>query len=112
MRRVITAQQMRDAEQRVFDAEPDVDLMGRAARAVAKLTERIAPAGPVLVAVGPGNNGGDGLFAAAQLADHRPVSVWLAMGKGHEAGLAAAKERAATWSTPSGPPPRSPMPPW
>ena len=91
MRRVITAQQMRDAEQRVFDAEPDVDLMGRAARAVAKLTERIAPAGPVLVAVGPGNNGGDGLFAAAQLADHRPVSVWLAMGKGHEAGLAAAK---------------------
>lgn len=91
MRAVITAQQMRDAEQRVFDAEPDVDLMGRAARAVAKLAERIAPSGPVLVAVGPGNNGGDGLFAAAHLADHRPVNVWLAMGKGHEVGLAAAR---------------------
>ncbi|MFD0866068.1 NAD(P)H-hydrate epimerase, partial [Tessaracoccus lubricantis] len=67
MRQVITAQQMRDAEQRVFDAEPDVDLMGRAARAVAKIAEGVAPSGPVLVAVGPGNNGGDGLFAAAHL---------------------------------------------
>lgn len=91
MKQVISAQKMRDAEQRVFDAEPEVDLMGRAARAVAKLAERLAPSGPVVVAVGPGNNGGDGLFAAAHLADHRHVTVWLAMGKGHDAGLAAAK---------------------
>ncbi|MCG6566780.1 NAD(P)H-hydrate epimerase [Tessaracoccus sp. ZS01] len=91
MKQVISAQQMRDAEQRVFDAEPDVDLMGRAALAVAQLAEAIAPNGPVLVAVGPGNNGGDGLFAAAHLADHRPVTVWPAMGKCHEAGLAAAR---------------------
>ncbi len=91
MRRVVTAEQMRAAEQVVFDQQPDVDLMGRAAGEVARVADEVVPDGPVIVAVGPGNNGGDGLFAAALLADHRPVAFWLAMGRGHEAGLAAAR---------------------
>ncbi|AQP47799.1 NAD(P)H-hydrate epimerase [Tessaracoccus aquimaris] len=90
MRQILTAKQLRAAEQRVFDAEPDVDLMGRAAQAVARVTDAVVPTGTVLVAVGQGNNGGDGLFAAARLAAHRPVLVWLAMGSAHEAGLEAA----------------------
>ena len=91
MERVVTAEEMRRAEQRVFDAEPGVDLMGRAARAVAEAAAELVPVGPVLVVVGPGNNGGDGLFAAALLADSRDVAIWLTSGRGHEAGLAAAR---------------------
>ena len=90
MRQILSAKQIRDAEQHVFDTQPDVDLMGRAAAAVARIADAVAPEGTVLVAVGPGNNGGDGLFAAARLAPHRPVLLWLAMGKAHEAGLEAA----------------------
>ena len=90
MRQILSAKQIRDAEQQVFDTQPDVDLMGRAAAAVARIADAVAPEGTVLVAVGPGNNGGDGLFAAARLAPHRPVLLWLAMGKAHEAGLEAA----------------------
>lgn len=88
---VVTAQQMRRAEERVFIAQPGVDLMGRAARAVADAVTDLEPAGPVLVAVGPGNNGGDGLFAAALLAPARPVHFWLAAGSAHDGGLAAAR---------------------
>lgn len=43
-------------------------LMQRAGRAAAAAAVRIAPAGPVLVLAGPGNNGGDALEAAAALA--------------------------------------------
>ncbi len=91
MERVVTAEEMRRAEQRVFDAEPGVDLMGRAARAVAEAAVVLVPDGPVLVAVGPGNNGGDGLFAASLLASSRDVTIWLTSGRGHAAGLAAAR---------------------
>lgn len=87
----MSAAEMRAAEQVVFDEQPGVDLMGRAAGEVARVADAVAPDGPVVVAVGPGNNGGDGLFAAAMLAEHRPVTFWLAMGRGHEEGLAAAR---------------------
>ncbi|GAA3866016.1 NAD(P)H-hydrate epimerase [Tessaracoccus defluvii] len=96
MRPVITAAQMRAAEQVVFDREPDVDLMGRAAAEVARVAAAVAPEGAVLVVVGPGNNGGDGLFAAALLAEHRPVFVWLTGGSGHAAGREAARRAGAT----------------
>ena len=43
MRPVITAAQMRAAEQVVFDREPDVDLMGRAAAEVARVAAAVAP---------------------------------------------------------------------
>ncbi|NLA28997.1 MAG: bifunctional ADP-dependent NAD(P)H-hydrate dehydratase/NAD(P)H-hydrate epimerase, partial [Propionibacterium sp.] len=65
--------------------------MLRAADAVAELAERMAPEGPILVAVGPGNNGGDGLFAARKLVrdGRRQVMVWLVTGKGHAQGIVA-----------------------
>ena len=90
MRPIVTATQMRDAEQAVFDAEPDVDLMGRAASAVARIADSVAPDGAVLVVAGAGNHGGDGLFAAAQLAERRPVLIWRAFRSAHDEGLAAA----------------------
>lgn len=90
MRQVITAAQMRDAEQKVFDAVPDVDLMGRAADAVARIADSVAPDGAILVAAGSGNNGGDGLYAAARLAERRPVLVWRAFRTAHEEAMAAA----------------------
>ncbi len=91
MKTVVTAQQMRDAERAVWDADPDVDLMARAAAGVARVADEMAPEGPVLVVVGPGNNGGDGLFAAATLAESREVLLWLAAGRAHDEGLAAAR---------------------
>lgn len=90
MARVVTAQEMRAAEERVFAAEPGIDLMGRAATAVAEVAGSDSP-GRVLVVVGPGNNGGDGLFAAAELAASRPVHLWLAADRAHPEGLAAAR---------------------
>ena len=92
MRRVATTSQVRTAEERVFAEQPDVDLMARAADAVVSIARVMAPNGPVVVSVGPGNNGGDGLFAAAALAADREVLVWLPMGSAYGAGLAAAKE--------------------
>lgn len=91
MRPVVTAAEMRAAEARTFAAEPGVDLMGRAAAEVARVAASIAAEGPVLVVAGPGNNGGDGLFAAALLAQRRAVAVWCVVGSAHEAGLAAAR---------------------
>lgn len=88
---MISAEEMRQAEARIFAAQPGVDLMGRAARAVAQAAVALTPSGRVLVAVGPGNNGGDGLFAAALLASTHDVSVWLVSGRGHEAGCEAAR---------------------
>lgn len=91
MRQVVTAAEMRTAEESTIQAQPDADLMARAAHEVARVAASVAPDGPVLVAVGPGNNGGDGLFAAALLAEQRPVMVWPALGRAHDAGLAAAR---------------------
>lgn len=90
MRPVITAEEIRAAEQRCFDANPGVDLMARAAQAVAEVAGEFQ--GDVLVVVGPGNNGGDGLFAAALLAPTRTVRLWPVLGRAHEAGLAAARQ--------------------
>lgn len=90
---MVSAQQMRDAERPHLEA--GVDLMAVASRAVAHeaglMLGEAGRSGPVLVAVGPGNNGGDGLFAAAHLAAKHAVAIWLTAGRGHEAGLAAAR---------------------
>ncbi|SHI89918.1 yjeF C-terminal region, hydroxyethylthiazole kinase-related/yjeF N-terminal region [Tessaracoccus bendigoensis DSM 12906] len=90
MRQILTSAQLRAAERHIFDTRPDVDLMSLAAREVARVTDLVEPTGKVIVAVGPGNNGGDGLFAAALLAEHRPVLLWLVNGRAHEEGLIAA----------------------
>lgn len=95
MRTVASVAGIRDAEERFFAEHPGVDLMAVAAGRVAAEARGMLPEdgqGSVLVAVGPGNNGGDGLFAAADLAGIGVrVSVWLTGEQAHEAGLAAAR---------------------
>ena len=92
MRSVATVAQVRAAEDKVFAADPATDLMATAAESIVSVARVLAPGGPVIVVVGPGNNGGDGLHAAATLAAEREVLIWRAMASAHEAGLAAAHE--------------------
>jgi hydroxyethylthiazole kinase-like uncharacterized protein yjeF len=48
---------------------PGIELMRRAGRAVVEMAEKMAPPGSrIIVAAGPGQNGGDGFIAAALLA--------------------------------------------
>ena len=64
-----TTAQLRYLEQRMAAALPPGTLMARAGNAAASLARAIAPhARSIWVACGPGNNGGDGLMAAAVLA--------------------------------------------
>ena len=104
MASVCTAEATRAAEQRWFDAHPGQDLMDIAAQAVARKAQELLLGGTVdeimpdwaasqcvLVLVGGGNNGGDGLFVAAALAQRGwRVELAQVMGQPHEAGMAAA----------------------
>jgi hydroxyethylthiazole kinase-like uncharacterized protein yjeF len=94
MRLGYTAQQIRDAEAPHLAAgEP---LMARAAAALAAVIRDVLDArgvasGRVLLLVGSGNNGGDALFAGAELAGGGcRVTVAELGSRTHEAGLAAA----------------------
>ena len=116
---VCTAEAIRAAEQRWFDAHPGQDLMNVAAHAVAHKAQELLLGGAVgdvvpdwaatqcvLVLVGGGNNGGDGLFAAAALAQRGwRVELAQVMGRPHEAGaegaLAAGGSRAPLGEVPS-----------
>src|SRR4029079_9556673 len=52
-------------------------LIERAGEALAREVARIAPSGRIVVACGPGNNGGDGYVCARLLAEGgREVAVW------------------------------------
>lgn len=65
---VLTAEQMRAAEQRLFDdGLAPTKLMQRAGEAVSRSVARLAAGRAVLVLCGPGNNGGDGYVVAATL---------------------------------------------
>lgn len=69
-RPILTAAEMRAAEQAVIDGGTSVgELMERAGRAVADIAWRIAGKGETLVLCGPGNNGGDGYVVARLLAE-------------------------------------------
>jgi hydroxyethylthiazole kinase-like uncharacterized protein yjeF len=65
---VLTADQMRAAEQRIFDAGTSVsELMEIAAGGAAQWVRRLAAGRGVTVLCGPGNNGGDGYVIARRL---------------------------------------------
>lgn len=74
---ILTAAQMRAAEQAVIDAGSSVDkLMQTAGRGAAEWVWRIAAGRPVTVLCGPGNNGGDGYVIAEFLREcGLPVAV-------------------------------------
>lgn len=88
------AQQIRDAEAPLLAA--GLPLMARAAHALAGVIHEVlvdadAPHGPILVVAGSGNNGGDALFAAAELAGNGVAVAIAPVGSSiHDAGLAAA----------------------
>lgn len=89
-----TAAQIVAAEKPLLDAgEP---LMARAASGLAEATGRLlaqtrTPEGRVLLLVGSGNNGGDALYAGAELAQAGvPVRILPVGARIHEEGLRAA----------------------
>ncbi|MDQ1720985.1 MAG: ADP-dependent NAD(P)H-hydrate dehydratase / NAD(P)H-hydrate epimerase, partial [Pseudonocardiales bacterium] len=94
MQGVWPVEQLRAAERRVLAGLPDGALMARAARAVA--VEAVAMLGfsygaRVVLLVGPGDNGGDALYAGAELG-RRGVAVRAVLAdpaKAHPGGLAA-----------------------
>src|SRR6202034_2006085 len=60
-------------------AIPGLELMERAGASLAGFAAELAPDGPIVVVVGKGNNGGDGLVAARLLRDAgREVDVSFA----------------------------------
>lgn len=82
-RHLYAVAQLRAIEQAAMAALPPFTLMQRAGAAAAAAAVRLfagcGSGAPVLVLAGPGNNGGDALEAAAQLAAQRlPVQVWMA----------------------------------
>lgn len=83
---------VRAAEASLAADLPDGALMQRAARGLAEAMHDVPTGEALLVLVGPGNNGGDALFAAVHLLD-RGVRVDLCLldpDVVHEEGLAAA----------------------
>lgn len=95
-RRGFTAAQVRAAERPLLDAgEP---LMRHAAAALAAEVRGLAPR-RVLVLVGAGDNGGDALFAAAELAaEGIRVELLATADRHHPEGGAAAEAAGAEWA--------------
>ena len=76
---VLTTAEMERADRLTIAAgTPGFALMLSAGQAVAEAAMDLVEAGPIMVVAGPGNNGGDGFVAAAELAARgREVSVIL-----------------------------------
>ncbi len=74
---ILTAAQMRAAEEEAFRFAPQLQVMERAGVAVAREAARFALRRPILVLAGPGNNGGDA-YVAARLLKERGHDVTVA----------------------------------
>lgn len=93
MRRAYTVAAIREAEAKLAAEVGERELMRRAATGLADIVASHVPEGATSVAlVGPGNNGGDALFAAAMLAERgRRINLLLLdRDRAHSDGLAAA----------------------
>lgn len=95
---ILTAAQMRAAEQAAFDTGvDDYGLMETAGAAVAEIIWRAGHRRDTLVLCGPGNNGGDG-FVIARLLRERGVAVRVAA-LGESRTVSSQRARAA-WAGP------------
>jgi hydroxyethylthiazole kinase-like uncharacterized protein yjeF len=95
-RPILTAEQMRSAEQAAIASGTSVEgLMERAGAGLAEAIYRFAGPVPALVLAGPGNNGGDGYVAARHLAE-RGVKVRVAVLR--EPATDAAKWARSQWT--------------
>lgn len=97
-RQVLTAEQMRAAEQALFDAGTSVsELMEIAAGGAAEWIRRVAAGRAVTVLCGPGNNGGDGYVIARRLREAgNAVTVIAPL----DPATDAAKEAKRRWDGP------------
>lgn len=97
---VLTAAQMRAAEQALFDGGTSVsELMELAAGGAAEWIRRVAAGRAVTVLCGPGNNGGDGYVIARLLRDSGNV---VAVTAPLDPATEAAKEARRRWDGPVG----------
>ncbi|MBB3019410.1 NAD(P)H-hydrate epimerase [Microvirga lupini] len=89
---------MKQADREAIESGiPGLELMRRAGRAVADLAEKLASAGgKIVVAAGPGQNGGDGFVAAALLAE-RSYQVSLGLLGSSDRLTGDAAEAAKGW---------------
>src|ERR1700691_109163 len=92
---ILTTAEMERADRLAIAAgTPGFSLMLSAGQAVAAAAMELVAEGPILVIAGPGNNGGDGFVAAAELAAHgRDVSVILLCERDSLQGDAASAAR-------------------
>jgi ADP-dependent NAD(P)H-hydrate dehydratase / NAD(P)H-hydrate epimerase len=92
---VLTTAEMERADRLAIAAgTPGFSLMLSAGQAVAAAAMDLVEEGPILVIAGPGNNGGDGFVAAAELAARgREVSVILLCERDNLQGDAASAAR-------------------
>jgi ADP-dependent NAD(P)H-hydrate dehydratase / NAD(P)H-hydrate epimerase len=97
---IVTAEQMRAAEDALFRASASQDeLMEQAGAAIARETARFAMGRAILVLAGPGNNGGDAYVAARLLKGAGHDVAMVATG---EPGDGAAARMRARWDGPLG----------
>lgn len=97
MRRVYRVSEIRAAEERAAARNGWDALMQRAATGLAAALDDLAPGTPVAFLIGPGNNGGDALFAAAQLCGRGVIAHLCVLDpeRVHAAGLETALQAGA-----------------